>query len=528
MIRYNSQKQLSIAEFFTPFEANLDPNNRWVVLSNNIPWDDLSTVYHRKLNKQRGAGSIDARTVIGALIVKHKMQLSDVDTIEYIKENPYVQYFLGLKIYTSKQVFDPSLFVYIRKRLGISEFDDMSVFLMKEEKKRIEECEKQINKKKKDRKTNKEKNSNRDNSKQESKYVKTDEHQNITHKGTIKVDATITDADIKFPTDLELLNSAREKSEELIDKLYRFLGIVKKPRTYRKIARKDYLTLAKKKRKTKKDIRKGLRKQLSYLKRNIASINSLLDISHDAYRQLTKSERKYFFVIQQLYDQQKMMYDTRTNICADRIVSIHQPHVRPMVRGKNKAKVEFGAKIGACVHSGFARIDHLSWDAYNENIDLKTHIESYLKQHGFYPYRVLCDKIYLNRANREYLKELEIEAVGPALGRPSKESQTKKAKAAMRKAAGERNEVEGCFGVAKRRYGMNNIRARLSKTAESWIGAGFFVFNIQRFLAELLFVLIFRRFEPQYKSILRQFFEVIDFTNKNYPTTKFLKFAVAG
>ena len=513
MIRYNSSKQLSIAEFATPFEANLDPDNRWVKLSHNIPWDDLASVYHRKMNRHRGASTIDARIVIGALIVKHRLKLSDIDTIEYIKENPYVQYFLGLKVYTSKQVFDPSLFVTIRKRLGVGEFDDMTVFLMKEEERRRDEEEKNNNRKAKRPEARK--------AKQESKYEKKDDQGNTTHKGTIKIDATITDADIKFPTDLELLNSAREKSEMLIDKLCIILEVEKKPRTYRRNARRDYLNLAKKKKKTKNDIRKGLRKQLSYLKRNIKSINYLLDVSHSAFLYLTRTDRKYFFVIQELYNQQKMMFDTKTNSCADRIVSIHQPHVRPMVRGKNKAKVEFGAKIGNCLHDGFARIDHLSWDAYNENSDLQKHVESYNRQHGFYPFRVLCDKIYLSRANREYLKKLKIEVVGPVLGRPTKESQTKKAKAAMRKAAGERNEVEGCFGVAKRRYAMNNIRAKLSNTAESWIGAGFFVFNIQRFLSELLFVFIFKRIMLEYKSIVGRIFDKIEFINKKYPVVQF-------
>ncbi len=519
MIRYNSSKQQSIAEFATPFEANLDPDNRWIKLSHHIPWDDLASVYHRKMDKKRGAATIDARIIIGALIVKHKLKLSDIDTIEHIKENPYVQYFLGLKVYTSKQVFDPSLFVSIRKRLGVEEFDDMTVFLMKEEENMRKVAEK------------KHKNPPRPESRkssQESKYEKQDDQGNLTHKGTIKVDATITDADIKFPTDLELLNSAREKSEQLIDHLCIILEVDKKPRTYRRNARKDYLNLAKKKKKSKRESRKGLRKQLSYLKRNINSIHSLLDISDVAFSRLTRAEREYFLVIQELYNQQKMMYETKTNSCPHRIVSIHQPHVRPMVRGKNKAKVEFGAKIGNSLQDGYARIDHLSWDAYNENVDIQTHVESYKRQHGFYPFRILCDKIYLNRVNREYLKDIGIEAVGPTLGRPTKESQTKQAKAAMRKAAGERNEVEGCFGVAKRRYAMNNIRARLSKTAESCIGAGFFVFNIQRFLAELIFVFIFRLIMNEYKPILRQIFGTNKFSSKKYPALQYLKIVSAG
>ena len=138
-----------------------------------------------------------------------------------------------------------------------------------------------------------------------------------------------------------------------------------------------------------------------------------------------------------------------------------------------------GILFSKYIDNGYSRIDHLSWDAYNESADLLSHLENYKSQHGYYPYRVLGDKIYLNRQNRTLMKELGIEVVGAALGRPSNESKTAAYKATMRKAAGERNEVEGFFGVAKRRYDMNNIRARLATTSESWIAVGFFVQNLQ-------------------------------------------------
>jgi IS5 family transposase len=84
------------------------------------------------------------------------------------------------------------------------------------------------------------------------------------------VDATCTPADITFPTDLKLLNTTREKSEEIIDILHQpFRGKQNKPRTYRKIARKDFLAAAKSKRLSKGKRRKASRKQLGYLDRNL-------------------------------------------------------------------------------------------------------------------------------------------------------------------------------------------------------------------------------------------------------------------
>ena len=127
MIRYNNQKQLTLEGFETPFEMNLDPSNRWVKYAKELPWDDLVKVYCRKMSSNMGARAKNPRVVIGALFIKHITKLSDDDTIETIKKNIYMQYFLGLSGYTYKNVFDPSLFVHIRKRLGINEFNEFTI-----------------------------------------------------------------------------------------------------------------------------------------------------------------------------------------------------------------------------------------------------------------------------------------------------------------------------------------------------------------------------------------------------------------
>jgi len=175
------------------------------------------------------------------------------------------------------------------------------------------------------------------------------------------MDATACPQDIAYPTDLNLLNDAREKSEELIDELKANLTTAK-PRTYREIARKKYLKTAQKKKKTKKEIRNAISQQLQYLKRNISSIHKLLE--HYDKIPLQKKQYKYLLVIQTLYDQQKYMYDKSVHSVEDRIVSIHQPHVRPIVRGKTNANVEFGSKIQVSLVNGIAFLDELSWDAF--------------------------------------------------------------------------------------------------------------------------------------------------------------------
>ena len=96
MIRYRSHKQLCLAEFDWPFQTALDENNRWVKLSQCIPWDDLAQGYYEGLSVREGRPAKDARLVIGAVIIKHKLCLSDEEAVQQIQENPYLQYFVGL------------------------------------------------------------------------------------------------------------------------------------------------------------------------------------------------------------------------------------------------------------------------------------------------------------------------------------------------------------------------------------------------------------------------------------------------
>jgi len=130
MISYTPHNQLTIEGFETPFTKALDRNNRWVLLANVLPWDRFAEIYYKNMSTTMGAGSLSARVAIGAVIVKHKLNLSDVETIEQIKENPYLQFFLGFQSFTMEAAFDPSLFVKIRERLGQDEFEKFTSVLI--------------------------------------------------------------------------------------------------------------------------------------------------------------------------------------------------------------------------------------------------------------------------------------------------------------------------------------------------------------------------------------------------------------
>ena len=459
---YISPNQLSIVGFESPFSQLLDPNNRWVVLAHKIPWDLLVSTYQVRLNNSNmGADGINPRVAIGAMILKHICNTSDRETVLQIQENMYMQYFIGYSSFSNEAPFDPSLFVEFRKRLGLEQINFINEKILglshAKEDETIDHA---------------------DDSDDACNTLKTDDvttvesqepTSEITHHGKLITDATACPQDIAYPTDLNLLNDAREKSEELIDRVYDERLHQAKPRTYRKVARKNYLKVAQLKIKSKKQIHNAVKKQLGYLKRNVKSINRLLD-SYDKFP-LTSKEHKYLFVITNLYDQQYNMFKQGSHQVDHRIVSIHQPHVRPIVRGKANAFVEFGAKINVSLMNGFAFLDDFSWEAFNEGTRLISTVKKYKQRFGYWPEEVLADKIYCNRANRAQLKLLGIKLRAKPLGRP-------RAVDVEHVRPGERNPIEGTFGQAKTAYGLNRVKARLAGTSESWIATIILTLNL--------------------------------------------------
>jgi len=490
MIREEDDRQLT---FILPFGGRLKAENRWVKLSAVIPWNDLEPAYNAVMNMKEGRPSKPARLVIGAMIIKHKLNLSDEEAVLQIQENPYLQYFCGYETYIDAVPFVPSLFVEIRKRMGADMFErfeqaivDQAVSIQKG---------KQAAVKNNDDKGDPPASPPSKDAITEAPSDLEDESNKVTHHGRLLMDATVADQMIRFPTDVNLLNNAREITESLIDELNKRKEITgKKPRTYRQQARKAYLGISKRKRAGRKLIRKGIRQQLQYLRRNFKYIEQMLDtlmpddgmvfpLSHRIQRQ--------YWIIQHLYAQQQQMYKSKTRRCDDRIISISQPHVRPIVRGKAGKAVEFGSKISVSMMGKLAFVDRLSWDAFNESADLIGQVKAYKQRFGFYPESVYADGIYGTRDNRKWLKDQGIRFAGKPLGRPKKVTDENKAEISQIKQQQREDErtripVEGKFGQGKNGYRLNQIRARLASTSEAWVRSIFLVMNLIALLRFLL------------------------------------------
>jgi IS5 family transposase len=502
MINYTSQNQLSL--FRTPFDQQLDPLNRWVKLSNILPWDQLVKIYIKKLRSDFGAPGIDARMVIGALIIKHRLTLSDRETIEMIRENMYMQYFVGLSSFTTHPIFHHTEFVHIRKRLSEVDFNSMTEELMQVAG-IIEKQQAPINDTRTDESTPTsdiiEGNETDkivttettttgpvENQEEEKEFIPeqkgTDDNKTISNKGDMQLDATVADQKIKYPNDVELLNTGRQETDRMIDVLCEALG-QRRPRTYRNIARKHFLRFAKRKTKPHNIIRKARRQQLNYVKRNLKHLD-LLVTKYQSSKQtlrlpLTYRDLRILWVTRLVYVQQLQMHTENSQRISDRITSIYQPYVRPIVRGKAKAKVEFGAKLDISLQDGYAFIETLSWDAFNECKDVQSAAENYKRRYGYYPANIIADAIYHTRENKKWCTANQIKLIGKALSKTVLSKMTAKERKAHKQKHNSRNHVEGKFGQGKNGYELNEIKAKYSNTSKSWIAAIIFVMNILKF-----------------------------------------------
>lgn len=446
MVRYTSSAQTKITEFDEHYELRLDPDNRWIRLGRLLPWDAMVALYCRELSTHMGAGTVDPRHVIGAIIVKHKLGLSDAETLDTIGENPYMQVFLGLGAYRPGRLFSPTLLVEARKRLGKEAFDGFTEKIV------AISCP--------------------------GAGGVAAQGDPLHNKGRLKIDATVADQYIRYPNDLGILDEVRRNTEKMVDLLFDILRdrLKVKPRTYRKLAHRRYVAIAKKKKKRKADIRKEVRYQLNAVERNLGHIGKMLDIFGTPEFPLPAKYLKKLWVAHEVARQQRYMYGNRTNTVGHRIVSPSQPHVRPVVRGKQGRAVEFGAKLGLSLFEGHMALDTLNWDPYNESGDLVGQANAYRALFGHWPELIQADKIYATNANRKWCRENGIRLTATPKGRPMQ--RTKRQKAREREEYANRNAIEGRIGNAKQVMSLNQIRAKLRETSESWIGATLFVLNL--------------------------------------------------
>jgi hypothetical protein len=118
MYRIKDKTQKELENFILPFGGTLNPQNRWIQLSELIPWEEFEEIYAENFSaSDKGAPAKSFRTALGSLIIKEKLNITDRETVEQIRETPHLQYFIGMEGYHDEEPFDASLMVHFRKRI---------------------------------------------------------------------------------------------------------------------------------------------------------------------------------------------------------------------------------------------------------------------------------------------------------------------------------------------------------------------------------------------------------------------------
>ncbi len=191
-----------------PFVGKLSRENRWVIMASLIPWEKFEKEYAKNFSEKKGAPALPFRMALGALIIQEKLGISDSETVEQIKENPYLQYFIGLTSYQKEAPFDPSMMVYFRKRIKFKMVNQINQEMIKKEREILNPPEGEEPQQEK-------------------------EGEEKKNKGKLVLDSTCSPSDTLYPRDLDILNQARKGTEEIIDCLHkaRKEKLTKKTRT---------------------------------------------------------------------------------------------------------------------------------------------------------------------------------------------------------------------------------------------------------------------------------------------------------
>ncbi|ULQ48787.1 IS5 family transposase [Liquorilactobacillus nagelii] len=433
--------QLSIDSFGQELGVALSPQNKWVQLANQLPWSKLESVYTTTFPSKVGRAGKPFRLFFGAQLIKQATNLSDVELVNAIRDTPAYQYFIGLPKYQIELPFSPSAMTVFRKRIAPISPELRTII--------------------------------GDWAKQQLKHSLTDDQ-------TIIVDATVVPVNIRFPQDYSLLNQARTTLEKFITELAHQLN-TQIPRTYKREAHKVYVRFTKKPRRSAKETRHQVKVQLQYVRRDLRYVHEL----REQGGQLSERQLVKLTTIQQLFEQQNFMYQNKTHRVKNRIVSLSQPYVRPIKRGKARQNTEFGSKIDASIQNGIIEIERVDFNAFNESTDFQTVIERYHHLNGYYPDEVLADKLYRNRENIAFAKEHGIKIIGPKLGRKPKyidQKERRAANAAARDAENRRGKIERHFSFIKHKCGLGLVRAKTAATIAVSIDLGIMVANIETVL----------------------------------------------
>jgi len=401
-------------------------------LYQSIPFDELSNILPKKENKVGAPSWFGPSGFFGLMFLKHYTNLSDEKLIERLNTDWAMQFFCGIQLKVCEGIKDAGIVSRVRQYLAEHiEIEDVQRILIKNWEADMENVH------------------------------------------ALLSDATAYESYIKYPSDVKLLWDCVYWVYQLIFTICKELK-VKRPRSRFLEQERKQLSYSKSRKKSHKMTRTRKKTLLYLLNKGLGQLKWLLN-NHKNEISLNQRQSIRVIYIKEILRQQKYMYDNQVNIVAKRIVSLFKPYIRPIVRGKENKKVEFGAKVNKSMVDGISLIDRLSFDAFNEALELKRSIRLHKERFGQCK-QVGVDAIYGTNSNRTFMKAKKIFHSLVRKGRASKyEKQEKLLRSHLGK---ERSTLlEGSFGNEKNHYGLNKVKARTEPTEIIWILFGIMTAN---------------------------------------------------
>lgn len=390
-----------------------------------IPFDELLKHFPKPKRAISGKGCkpwFDEKGGIALQILKSYYRISDAMLVEQINGNWQMQMFCGIQLRRGEQIKDKDIVGRWRTYLGqYLDMDKLQISCVQHWKPYMQH----------------------------------------THTGF--TDATVFESYIEYPTDAKLLWKSCCDVYQMI-KEARKRAKLRDTRINHEKRKTQWLSFAKRRKKSKRQNKKICKVLLKYLQRLMKQLTGLKQ-THTVTLSASQSNR--LKTIDKVKEQQWKLYFGKEAKVPDRIVSLHKPYVRPIIRGKEVKPVEFGAKINMLQVDGINFIEHFSYDNFNEGTRLQSTV--HLQQRYFGAcHQIGADAIYATNNNRKYCTENKIATSFVAKGAQGK---NKEQKSQMRSILGKVRStiLEGSFGNEKNHYQMNKIKARTADNERGWI-----------------------------------------------------------
>jgi len=423
----------------TLFSSDFYYSSKWYIFKETelgrihhcIDWDGLVQLLPQKRTLRGAPGWLPSKGLFGLMFLKHYTGLSDEKLIARFNTDWAMQMFCGTQLADNESIRDNSFVSRVRSYLGRHvDFEQFQQKLLRHWK------------------------------------------SEIPSQNVLMMDATCYEVHLRFPTDAKLLwESCQWIWENTLPALCKINGI-KIPRSKIKDIKVKYLVYNKLRKRSRRKTGVVKRALLRLLNKGIDQLQEVLNQTK-AYN-FTPRQSAVFRTIKQVYLQQKHHFDYPKAKIKDRIVSIHKPYIRPIVRGKENKPVEFGLKVHKAMVGGISILEHVSYNAFNECKRLKISTLKHKMLFGGYTH-LSADRIYATNENRRYMTASGIQTNFIRKGGRKDDKPTKQIKGILNK---ERSTVlEGSFGTEKEHYGLRKIRARSSNTEIAWLYFGVFTAN---------------------------------------------------